>query len=93
MDEKYIKWVEHENELTNDWIRRGHKVREIEGYVVEARPYHYSDKILFRIYGNLEWYSAEPGMTLKQLEQRMVQDVPFIKSVQFVIYIDSPIIT
>lgn len=92
MDEKYIKWVEHENELTNDWIRRGHKVREIEGYVVEARPYYYSDKILFRIYGNLEWYSTEPGMTLKQLEQRMVQDVPFIKSVQFVIYIDSPII-
>ena len=92
MDEKYIKWVEHENELANDWIRKGHKAREIEGYVVEARPYHYSDKILFRVYGNLEWYSAEPGMTLKQLEQHIVHDVSFIKSVQFIIYIDSPII-
>lgn len=92
MDKKYIEWVERKNELVNDWIHRGHTMREIDGYVVEARPYRYSDKILFRIYGNMEWYFAEPGMSLKQLEQRMVQDVPFIKSVQFIIYIDSPII-
>lgn len=91
MDENYNKWVEHQNHEVNEWLGKGNPIREIEHYRIDVKPY-VDDRMIFRVRGHLDWFFSEPGMTLQELEQRIVNDIPYIKSVEFVTYSCSPII-
>lgn len=91
MSDKYNEWVKRENEEVNDWINRGNPIREIEHYEVELKL-SYDNCIHFRVYGHLDWFTADENMTLQELERCIISDIPYIKSIQFIKYSYSPII-
>lgn len=91
MDENYSKWVERQNHGVNEWLGKGHPIKEIEHYRIDVKLYA-DDRLIFRVRGHLIWFFSEPDMTLQELEQCIVNDIPYIKSVEFVTYSCSPII-
>lgn len=88
---RYNKWVEHEKQEVNYWINGGNHIREIEHYEVEFKL-TYDNCIHFRVHGHLDWFTADENMTLQELERCIISDIPYIKSIQFVNYFNSPII-
>lgn len=91
MSDEYNEWVKRENEEVNDWINRGNPIREIEHYEVEFKL-SYDNCIHFRVHGHLYWFTADENMTLQELERCIINDIPYIKSIQFIEYSYSPII-
>lgn len=90
-DEKYNEWVNHEKQSVNEWTSKGIPIREIEQYPIEILPYTNS-KIHFKVHTRIDWFTTDDEMTLKELENVIVNDIPYIKSVQFISYFCSPII-
>lgn len=90
-DEKYNEWVKHEKQSVNEWTSKGNSFREIEQYQIEILPYT-KNKIRFKVHTRIDWFTTDAGMTLMELEDSIVNDIPYIKSVQFISYFCSPII-
>ena len=91
-DEKYNEWVEKEKQSVDEWTSKGHSFREIEQYPIEILPYDTNNKISFKVRPMIDWFTTDDGMNLSELEDTIVNDIPYIKSVQFLYHFCSPII-
>lgn len=77
MDENYNKCVEHFRKMFDNYKK---PFRKIEYYPIY---FHYADDgIWFRFHNELIYHHKD-NMTLKDLENKLMEDFPFIESVQF----------
>lgn len=86
MDKDYIDQTNKMKEYFEKYIAKGFPYKKVDGYSVYITNYH--DGIYFRFQTSLIRWKLDDGMTLKDLEQRLIQDLPFIESVQF--YDETP---
>lgn len=91
-DEKYNEWAKKEKRSVDEWTSKGYSFREIEQYPIEILPYTTDNKIHFKVRTRLDWFTADDGMKLNELEETIVNDIPYVKSVQFLCHSYSPII-
>ena len=91
IDKKYNEWVEREKHSVDEWVSKGISFRELEQYPIEIGQYT-ENQIRFKVRTRLDWFVADVGMSLTELEDAIVNDIPYIKSIQFIKYSYSPII-
>jgi len=91
IDKKYNEWVEREKHSVDEWVSKGNSFRELEQYPIEIGQYT-ENQIRFKVRTRLDWFVADVGMSLMELENAIVNDIPYIKSIQFIKYSYSPII-
>ena len=91
IDKKYNEWVEREKHSVDEWVSKGNSFCELEQYPIEIGQYT-ENQIRFKVRTRLDWFVSDVGMSLKELEDSIVNDIPYIKSIQFIKYSYSPII-
>lgn len=82
-DKDYIDWVQRQNEEYYDWVNKGKEYRNFENYPVYIKP-NDDNTIRFRTRGSIVYYNTDEGMTLKDLAKQIVEDIPYVKNVQFI---------
>lgn len=91
IDKKYNEWVEREKQSVDEWVSKGNSFRELEQYPIEIAPYT-ENQIRFKVRTRLDWFATDAGMSLMELEDTIVKDIPYIKSVLFISHFCSPLI-
>jgi hypothetical protein len=91
IDKNYNEWVDHEKQLVDEFVSKGRSFSEIENYPIVILPYN-EERMRFKVRTRIDYFVTDAGMTLAELENTIVNDIPYIKSVCFISYFGSPII-
>lgn len=84
----YIEIVETSRKNQQEFfVKTGRHPREIEHYPICV--WFADTDMFFRFQTSLQWFKADNGMTLLDLEERLKKDFSYIKSVAF--YDETPL--
>ena len=82
-DKDYNNWVQRQNDVYYDWVNKGKEFRIFENYPVYIKPYDDST-FRFRVHGFIMYFNTDEGMSLEDLAKQIMEDIPYIKNIQFI---------
>jgi hypothetical protein len=83
----YNEYVTHQQELWTEWVNAGKEWKEVEYWPVSFMR-RQDGKIWFKLPKTIMWIVTDEGMTLKDIQDEILKDIPYVKSVQF--YDETP---
>lgn len=86
-NEFYNEYVAHQQELCTEFVNGGNELKEVEDWPISFMCLQ-DGKIRIKLPNTITWMVTDDGMTLKGIQDEILKDIPYVKSIQF--YDETP---